>query len=157
MGVKDLLGVSAIVCSLSGCTYEGSIQEYLADIFPEGSVIQVTDSCSSAFGLGGGAAVFEIAVSDDEPVLEPGEFSPERGAWTREQSMQEFALKYGSEVGISATVLDGKNCLMSMRDDAVVLLGKLQPGLYFRSHDQSVVIMMPDDMPGMGVLFSQGH
>ncbi len=71
--------------------------------------------------------------------------------------MQEFALKYGSEVGISATVLDGKNCLMSMRDDAVVLLGKLQPGLYFRSHDQSVVIMMPDDMPGMGVLFSQGH
>lgn len=71
--------------------------------------------------------------------------------------MQEFALTYDSEVGIAATVLDGKNCLMSMRDDAVALPGEPQPGLYFRSQDQSVVIMMPDDMPGTGVLFSQGH
>jgi hypothetical protein len=152
-----LLGIGAVFSILAGCTFEGAVSEYLVDVFPEGSVIQVTNSCSSAFGAGGGAAVFEVTFPQNDAVPELAALKPERGVWTREDSLQIFAAKYGSKVGIAATVLDGKNCLNTMRDDADSLLSAAQPGLFYRSHDQTVVIMMPDGVPGTGMIFSQGR
>ncbi len=146
-----------MICTLSGCTFEGAVSEYLVDIFPVGSVIQVTDSCSSAFGAGGGAAVFEVTFPQNVSVPDLAALQLERGAWTREDSLQKFAEKHDFEVGIAATVLDGRDCFRSLREDADVWLFEPKPGLFFRSNDQTLVIMLPDDALGAGAVFSQGR
>jgi hypothetical protein len=157
VGVCHSFRVSAILCTLAGCTFEGASREYLVDVFPQGSVIQVTDSCSRAFGAGGGAAVFEVSFAQNDQAADLTALSPELGTWTREGSLPTFAETYDSEVGIAATVLDGRDCFRSLRDDADAWLFEPKPGLFFRSHDQNIVIMMPDDAPGIGVIFSQGR
>lgn len=155
--VNCILKVSASICTLSGCTFEGAALEYLVDVFPQGSVIQVTDSCSRTFGMGGGAVIFEASFQQNAQAPDLTALSPELGTWTREDSLQKFAKKYDFEVGIAATVLDGRDCFRSLREDAEAWLFEPNPGIYFRSHDQNIVIMMPDDPPGYGVLFSQGR
>jgi hypothetical protein len=157
VGVYRFLRVSAAFCTLSGCTFEGAALDYLVDVFPQGSVIQVTDSCSSAFGAGGGAAVFEASFEQNGQAPYLTSLSPELGTWTREDSLQKFAEKYDFEVGIAATVLDGRDCFRSLREDADAWLFEPKPGLYFRSTDQNIVVMLPDNALGTGVLFSQGR
>jgi hypothetical protein len=157
VGIYHFLRVSAIVCTLSGCTYEGAVLEYLVDVLPVGSAIQVTDSCSSAFGAGGGAAVFEVTFPQDASVPDLAALGLERGTWTREGSLGSFAEEHDFEVGIAATVLDGRECFRSLREDADAWLFEPKPGLFYRSEDQTVVIMMPDDAPGVGAVFSQGR
>ena len=157
VGVYRNLAFSAVLCTVSGCTVDGALHEYLSEVFPGGSTIKITESCGGTLGLTAAVAVFEVGFAGGAPTPDMTLFTPDAGVWTREGSLQEFAEKYDFEVGISATVLDGKDCLTSMRDDAKSLLFEPQPGLYFRSHDQSVIIMMPDDEPGTGLIFAQGR
>lgn len=83
-------------------------------------------------------------------------FPVKDGVWTRQSSLLEFADQHDAEPGISATVLDAKDCLEALRADARVLLFEPSLGLYFRSGDQTVVIILPDALPGTGVILTQG-
>ncbi|MBL9072697.1 hypothetical protein [Tabrizicola sp.] len=135
---------------------EGALHEYLSEVFPTGTVIQITDTCGGTLGLTPAVAVFAVSLSADDPSYELQRFATERGHWTRQASMQEFAQDHDQTVGISATVLDGKDCLASLGKEALLHTDPAMPGQYFRSNDQTVVIVIPDDTPGQGVLFVQG-
>lgn len=157
VGVRDFLGVAATIFTLSGCTVEGALVEYLSEVFPSGSKIEITESCGGSLGLSAAVAVLEVSFPEEFPTQDLTAFDSERGEWTRQASLREFVEKDDFEVRTAATVLDGKDCLRDLRDDADALLFEPKPGLYFRSNDQTVVIMMPDDEVGTAVLLAQGR
>jgi hypothetical protein len=136
---------------------DSALHDYLSEVFPTGSDIKIQESCGGSLGLSATVAVFEVVVANDDPASELTRFAPEDGTWTRQASLQEFVDAHGEPVGLAATVLDGKACQRKLRNDANALLFEQAPGLYFRSHDQTAFIMMPDDEPGTGVVFVQGR
>jgi hypothetical protein len=157
VGVRDLLGVAALLGALSGCTVDGALHAYLSEVFPAGSTVEITESCGGTLGLSAAVAVFDVDFAGDAPTPDLTAFSPDDGAWTRQKSLREFAELYESGEGIAAAILYGRDCLGDLRDDANALLAGPVAGLYFRSHNQQVVIVLPDNEPGTGVVFALGR
>lgn len=157
VGVRGLLGVAALLGALSGCTVDGALHAYLSEVFPAGSTVEITESCGGTLGLSATVAVFEVDLVGDAPTPDLTAFSPDHGAWTCQKSLKEFAELYDSGEGIAAAILYGRDCLGDLRDDANALLAGPVPGLYFRSHNQQVVIILPDSEPGTGVVLAQGR
>jgi hypothetical protein len=157
VGVYGLLGIAALLVALSGCTVDGALHAYLSEVFPASSTVEITESCGGTLGLSAAVAVFEVDFAGDAPTPDLTAFSPDDGTWTRQKSLMEFAELYDSGEGIAAAILYGRDCLDYLRDDANALLAGPVPGLYFRSYNQMVVIVLPDDEPGTGIVFAQGR
>ena len=147
----------AVISGLSTCSAEDSLTNYLGEVLPAGTEIEINESCGGTFGLNPAVALFQVAIPNQLSSPDLTAIAFEGGSWTRQASLQEFANQHGAPVGIGATILDGKGCLRDLRDDADSLLFEPLPGLYFRSNDQSVIIILPDGEPGRGVLFTQGR
>jgi hypothetical protein len=153
-----LLGFVVSTFFVSGCTVEGRLVEILGSAFTTASVIWISDSCHSFLGFGPAVAVFDVTFTGDDPAPDLTALATGDGTWTRQESLQQFAEDHDQEngLGISATVLDGKDCLGRLGRDVLLSERILVPGQYYRSKDQSVVIVMPESTPGQGVLFVQG-
>jgi hypothetical protein len=117
------------------------VRQYLAEVLPPASDLRVADSCGGWLGLSPAVAVFDVTLP----------------TWSRQASLPGFVDEAGKPVGLAATVLDGKDCLRHLRPDAEAILFGPLPGLYFQSRDQSVLVVLPDGHPGLGILFTQGR
>ncbi len=137
---------------------EGRLVELLGTAFTTESVTWISDSCHSFLGFGPAVAVFDVTFTGDDPAPDLTALATGDGTWTRQESMQQFAEDHdhGNVPGISATVLDGKDCLGSLGMESLLSTRVPLPGQYYRSDDQTIVIVMPDSTPGQGVLFVQG-
>lgn len=153
MSVYRNLRLLALLCVLVGCTVEGSAQEYLSEVFPPGYQTEITDSCGG--GLSPVVVLFDVSHPLNGEAKLVG-FEPELGKWTRASSMRQFA-ETNSSRDVAGTILDTKDCLKKLLTDANTVLGQSMPGLYFRNDFGSVVIVLPEDQPGTGILFSQGR
>lgn len=60
------------------------------------------------------------------------------------------------DVGIAATLLDGKACLRQITDEADAILFGPKPGSYDASSNEQVVVIVFDDPQAQGVIFMQG-
>jgi hypothetical protein len=156
VGIYRRLTLSALALTLSGCTFEATVREYLVEVFPPGTTVQISDSCSGAFGMAGGAAQFQVTFPKGAPP-DLTALALDQGAWSREGSLLEAVEKHGEDFGLGSTVTDGWNCLRDMREDGRAWFTDPMPGLYFRSQDQTIMIMLPDSHSGVGVLFAQGR
>ncbi len=130
------------------------MRQYLAEVLPPASDLRVADSCGGWLGLSPAVAVFDVTLPEgaDLDTLATG-----LGTWSRQASLPGFVDEAGKPVGLAATVLDGKDCLRHLRPDAEAILFGPLPGLYFQSRDQSVLVVLPDGHPGLGILFTQGR
>lgn len=147
----------AALCVLAGCTTETAVQQYLTEILPTASVVRATDSCGGWLGLSPAVALVDVTLPKGVARGDLIGLETETGAWSYRGSLQDFVDDEGKPVGLAATVLDGKDCLRRLRADADAILFGPLPGLYFRSHDQSVLVILPDGQPGLGILFTQGR
>jgi hypothetical protein len=157
VGIHRNLTLAALTLTLSGCTFAASVREYLVEVFPPGATIEISDSCSGAFGLAGGAAQFHVTFPEGAATPDLTGLALDRGVWSREGSLIETVQKHGEQFGLETTVTHGWNCLLDMREDGRTWFTDPMPGLYFRSQDQTILIMLPDGHPGVGVLFAQGR
>ena len=80
------------------------------------------------------------------------------GIWVHGESLSDFADFMDSGrpgPGVGATILDGKNCLREMTDNANDILFGRNPAQYFGSSNRRVVIILPEATPDEGILFVQ--
>ncbi len=84
-----------------------------------------------------------------------GRFS-ENPAWSVHESMPDFHKdRSGAFVGIGATLLDGKECLRSLTENANTILFETMPGTYYASPNEEVIIVLFTEPKGTGVIFVQ--
>lgn len=140
---------------LAGCGsgVENYILLKLAEALPEGAEPHLQSNCHSFLGLGPVVALFEVPAHDQLGTLA---FAQHEG-WARHQSLPEFVKHHSADhgPGSSVTILDGKECLRELSEDAQTILFEVSPGLYYSSDDNRVVIILFDEPQGTGAIFIQ--
>lgn len=99
-------------------------------------------------------AVFEVSLPLDD-AADLVSFETELGKWSRSTSILQFE-QTNQSLDVGGTLLDTKDCLRKLRADDTAVLVQPLPGLYYRSDFGEVVIVLPDEQPGTGILFTQG-
>lgn len=139
--------------AISGCSNESRLKDILARTLPPSAQISMIETCSE--NLGAAVGLFsDISQASDESILN----HRVDGLWTRSASLSEFA-KSDTEryqgAGVGATILDGKDCLREISNKAEEILFETKTGLYFRSENRKIVVVMFDEPKGHGVIFLQ--
>jgi hypothetical protein len=145
----------ATVFFLAGCGghVESEILRLLAEALPESAEPRLQSTCHSFLGLGPAVALFEVPLQDQIGALA----FTQNDTWARHQSLPEFVEQHGTSrgPGLGATILDGKECIRKLSEDADTILFEGSPGLYFSSGDERVVIILFDEPRGTGAIFIQ--
>lgn len=139
--------------AIAGCSNDASLEETLAEILPPSAQISLTETCKKF--LGASVALFsDVSLTSDESILNHAV----DGLWAPSSSLSEFAEtdaeKYQG-AGVGATILDGKDCLRDITNEAEEILFGAKAGLYFRSENRKIVVIMFDAPKGHGVMFLQ--
>jgi len=137
----------------ASCTNPSVLNELLFGALPEGAKASISETCMPLL-QGAVAFLDEVTLPDTTPL----EASNATGEWVRSLSLASFAeadkIQYRG-AGVSATILDGKDCIRELSSDAEQILFEQTSGWYFRSNDREVVIVVFDEPPGKGVMFVQ--
>lgn len=145
--------LAVLSITLAGCSSKARLKSILTGIFPSNTQVTLTETCVKI--LGPAVVLFSVAsLPSEESILK---HTPD-GIWTRSISLSEFAKADTKEykgAGVSATILDGKDCLRDKTDKAEDILFGNMDGLYFRSKNRQVVAILFDDPQGSGVMFLQ--
>ncbi len=141
------------LCVTTGCATEAHIEQIVLRAFPEGTVIEIQQSCTSI--MGPAVALFSVTNHRQESLIDNQVVD---GVWTRAEALGEFAdlMDTGKPgPGVSMTILDGKKCFRKMKENANETLFGQNRGQYFTSVNREVVIILPEATPGEGILFVQ--
>ncbi|AQZ53229.1 hypothetical protein [Martelella mediterranea] len=145
--------------AFAGCgrQVEDGLLRILAEALPEGAEPEVLSTCYSFLGLGPTVALFRYPVKGvtDAPATS---LNPDGSkGWTWQPSLGDFVEKQSKEpvLGLAMTVLDGKQCLRDMTDDANSILFEEHPGLYYSTNREEVIIILFDGPEREGVIFIQ--
>lgn len=145
----------AAVFLLAGCGnhVENEILRLLAEALPESAEPRLQSTCHGFLGLGPAVALFEVPPQDQTG----DSFFTQNDAWVRLQSLPEFVEQHSTVrgPGLGATILDGKECMRELSEDAETILFESSPGLYYSSSDERVVIILFDEPRGNGAIFIQ--
>ena len=156
MHITRLLALASASVLLSACSQDDNLLKLLANASVPRGAAAITKSCTSFLGLGPAVATFEISPElAKEAASLAGGFS-EGSAWSHHDSMPEFVKERSRKVvGISATLLDGKDCLQGLTPSARAILFEKMPGTYYASPAEDVVIVLFAEPQGSGVIFVQ--
>ena len=136
-----------------GCSDEARFEETLAEILPSSAQISLIKTCSEF--LGASVVLFsDVSLTSDESILNHAV----DGLWVPSTSLSEFAESDEAiyrGAGVGATILDGKDCLRDITNEADEILFGAKTGLYFRSENREIVAILFDAPKGHGVMFLQ--
>jgi len=149
----DIGTILTVSLALGACASQSRLEDILNEIFPAGAQFEVASTCSNF--LGSSVGLFSVSsLPSEKSILD----HMVDGHWVRSNSLLQFAETTDQEyvgAGVSATVLDGKECLLYNSDQAEEILFGNKSGLYFRSKNREIVAILFDDPQGQGVLFLQ--
>ncbi|MEX0348994.1 MAG: hypothetical protein AB3N15_06170 [Paracoccaceae bacterium] len=154
MKKTDSIGLlTAALLTMLGCSRDARLEETLTEILPPEAQIALVETCSEL--LGASVALFSVALP---PASKRFHDQSVNGLWMRTRSLQEFAQADADGyrgAGVSATILDSKECLRNITDDADTILFGEKAGLYYRSENREIVAIIFDEPSGRGVMFLQ--
>jgi hypothetical protein len=145
--------ILAIIMFLTGCSNSELVEDHLERILPESANVTINKTCTSS-NLGIVALLTVTSFTEDTLTLLP----QDKGKWIRASSLSEFSETDAQEhtgLGVSGTILDGKNCVRKLTDQAETILFGDKAGWYFTSDDREIVIAIFDEPERLGILFIQ--
>lgn len=149
------VGLFAVILGLPGCTNESFLRGLLAEALPSQSRVEEIHTCRT--WLPPAVAVFRIAPTNPSP-WRGGTVAAAKGElnWVRAKSLDQFAdaqALFWKGPGAGRTILDGKTCLLDLSEQGEAILFDDNPGYYYASSDQNVVIAIFDEPANTGVIF----
>ena len=150
---KGICKVAPTLLLCASCTDQTILSEILYDALPEGANAVISEACTPLL-QGAVALLDEVSLPDETPL----DASNATGEWVRSVSLTNFSEADSATyrgVGVSATILDGKNCLRHLSLDADQILFGERSGWYYRSDNREIVVVLFDEPLGKGVMFVQ--
>lgn len=147
--------LASCVLLLASCSSESPLKTILETHLPDGLVPTLNETCSTLMGPAVG--LFSLSKGPEENIEQVLLKNTVQGRWSRASSLAEFTRRDKEHMGsgIGATILDGKNCLRKIDENAEETLFGATEGFYFRSENREVVIVIFDHPTGNGVIFVQ--
>lgn len=136
-----------------GCTSEKHLEPIILGAFPKSVAVEIETFCTHI--MGPAVAVFSYEGAEPDTIRE---YQAPNGSWTHSSSLGRFAEISDSGrggLGVGITILDGKKCLREVVENADDILFQPNPGLYYRSDEREIVVILPESTPGEGMLFIQ--
>ncbi|MEO0773219.1 MAG: hypothetical protein AAFZ04_08570 [Pseudomonadota bacterium] len=151
-GTVRLIVGSVLLLAFAGCQGRSNIEDEIRGFLPQGSTFSTGEICDPLFGPIVAAFSLEKVPARSQFLNYEG-----NGAWTVASSLRKFVEMddYDQPLGMGATILDGKECLRDISDQADQILFGENPGLYYRSDKRRIVAVVFDDPLGTGFVFFQ--
>lgn len=138
---------------LTGCSNSELAEDHLERFLPETANVAIDKTCTSS-NLAIVALLTVTSLQEDALAFLP----KDKGRWTRASSLSEFSETDAQEhtgLGVSDTILDGKNCVRKLTDQADKILFGDKTGWYFTSYDREIILAVFDEPERLGILFIQ--